>query len=551
MRRIEGPTTNDDEPPDPLPRADEPTPGDNEPTPGDDAPARGVGPTWLSIVAGALIPGLGHLLLGRKRLAALLFLPIAVLAFAIAVIVAVSPDRAGLVGEALSPDVLLAIVVVVSAVAVYRLVVLAATVRLAARVRPTNTIGRLGRTSLAVLLAIFVIAPHVIIGATVEDTRDTIIAVFDPPDLGANPADGSDPSSADGVLPPVEPDDTDAPSPAANLIAGPFGTIPPTGAPTPTASPSPTPTPGPGWAANGRLDLLLIGADAGPDRWSLRTDTMILLSVDVATGRAAMFGFPRNMTGAPLPKESAGAVPGGRYPGLLNSIYVYANAHPSQFPGGQNRGFRAIGGTIQKLAGVQLDGIAVVNLNGFVRLVDAVGGVTITIPTALHDDRYPLEDGSGVVSIDFNAGKQHLDGHRALMYARSRHQDSDYGRMRRQQAVLLALRAKLKPCRLIDKIPSLLKIARDDAWTSLSVRDLPSLMSLAARVDARRVRSLMFAPPTYGEAITDDEIRQIHKVVRGIFPSQEPDPTATPPPNLAPDPEDPTLAPTEEADPCG
>ena len=136
------------------------------------------------------------------------------------------------------------------------------------------------------------------------------------------------------------------------------------------------------------------------------------------------------------------------------------------------------------------------------------------------------------------------------MYARSRHQDSDYGRMRRQQAVLLALRAKLKPCRLIDKIPSLLKIARDDAWTSLSVRDLPSLMSLAARTDARRVKSLMFAPPTYGEAIGDDEIRQIHKVVRGIFPSQEPDPTATPPPNLAADPEDPSLAPTEDADPC-
>ncbi len=514
----------------------------------------GVGPTWLSIVAGALIPGLGHLLLGRKRLAALLFLPIAALALGVAVIVAVSPDRAGLVGEALSPDVLLAIVVVVSAIAVYRVLVLAATVRLAARVRPTNAIGRLGRTFLATLLAILVIAPHVIIGATVEETRDTIIAVFDPPDLGAGPADGNDPAGADGVLPPVEPDDTDAPSPTPGLIGGPFGSVPPTAGPTaspgPTPTPTPTPTPGPAWAANGRLDLLLIGADAGPDRWSLRTDTMILLSVDVATGRAAMFGFPRNMTGAPLPKESAGAVPGGRYPGLLNSIYVYANAHPSQFPGGQNRGFRAIGGTIQKLAGVQLDGIAVVNLNGFVRLVDAVGGVTITIPTALHDDRYPLENGSGVVSIDFKAGKQHLDGHRALMYARSRHQDSDYGRMRRQQAVLLALRAKLKPCRLIDKIPSLLKIARDDAWTSLSVRDLPSLMSLAARVDARRVKSLMFAPPTYGEAIGDDEIRQIHKVVRGIFPSQEPDPTATPPPNLAPDPEDPTIAPTDEADPC-
>jgi LCP family protein required for cell wall assembly len=558
-----------DEPADPVPA--DPTPvGTAEPTPVGTAepaepppaeppptaesrpvPGRGVGPTWLSIVAGAIVPGLGHLLLGRRRRAALLFLPLVVLAAAIGLVVAASPDQVGLVGEVLSPDVLLAIVVVIGGVAIYRLVVLALTVRLAARVRPTDRVGRLGRTFLATLLAIFVIAPHVIVGATIEDTRDTIIAVFQPSDLGDGSQPGSSPGLGGDVLPPLESDELDEPSPTPTVSPDePSVPVTAGAGPTPTGTPRPTPTPGPAWADNGRLDLLLIGADAGPDRWSLRTDTMILLSVDVATGRAAMFGFPRNMTGAPLPRESAGAVPGGRYPGLLNSIYVYANGHPSQFPGGRNRGFRAIGGTIQKLTGVQLDGIAVVNLNGFVRLVDAVGGVTITIPKALHDDRYPLENGTGVIAIDFKAGRQHLDGHRALMYARSRHQDSDYGRMRRQQAVLLALRARLKPCRLISRIPSLLKIARDDAWTSLSVKDLPSLMSLATRVDAKRVRSLMFAPPTYGEAITDNEIRQIRKVVRGIFPTKETAPDVTLPPVLAPDPEDPTPEPSEEADPC-
>ena len=136
------------------------------------------------------------------------------------------------------------------------------------------------------------------------------------------------------------------------------------------------------------------------------------------------------------------------------------------------------------------------------------------------------------------------------MYARSRHQDSDYGRMRRQQAVLLALRNRLKPCKLIPKVPTLLKIARDDAWTSFKPKDLPSLLSLAATTDAKHVKTMMFAPPAYPETISDNEIKQIRKVVRGIFPSHEPDPTATPPPVLAPDPEDPTLAPTDEPDPC-
>jgi hypothetical protein len=58
----------------------------------------------------------------------------------------------------------------------------------------------------------------------------------------------------------------------------------------------------------------------------------------------------------------------------------------------------------------------------------------------------------------------------------------------------------------------------------------------------------MFAPPTYPEFISDAEIGQIHKVVRGIFPSNEPAPTPTP--LRAPDPEDPTLAPSDEPDPC-
>ena len=159
---------------------------------------RGVGPTWLSIVAGGLIPGLGHLLLGRRRLAALLFLPILVLVVVVAVTATTSADRVSLIGEALAPDSLAGIVIVIAALAVYRIVVLAGTVRLAARVRPTNAIGRLGRTFLATLLAIFVIAPHVIVGATIESTRDTIIAVFDPADLGGASSGGptgSSPSS--------------------------------------------------------------------------------------------------------------------------------------------------------------------------------------------------------------------------------------------------------------------------------------------------------------------------------------------------------------------
>jgi anionic cell wall polymer biosynthesis LytR-Cps2A-Psr (LCP) family protein len=110
---------------------------------------------------------------------------------------------------------------------------------------------------------------------------------------------------------------------------------------------------------------------------------MVVLSVDVETGRAALFGIPRNLVGVPLPPESAGAFKSGRFPGLLNALYVYAMGHPRQFPGGDARGFRAVAGAVQELVGVALDGVIVVNLAGFVRLVDAIGGLWIDVPKRL------------------------------------------------------------------------------------------------------------------------------------------------------------------------
>lgn len=511
--------------------------------PGAPAPAVRVhGPAWLALLAAAILPGFGHAVLGRPRTGALLFGPVIGLVLAVVTVVELAPDRASLIGEALSPDVLAVLAMLVGVVGVYRLAVLAATAALAQRLAPTVGWARSARLALAVMLALFIVVPHVVVDAVILDTRDTIIAVFGGPD---GPDEG-----IGGLLPPEDAEQTASPaaiatptprpSSSGSPSATPLPSSSPGSTPSPSANPAPTPSlgpaptaapgPRPAWAANGRLDLLLIGSDAGPDRWSLRTDTLILLSVDVASGRAALFGFPRNMVGVPLPTESAGAVPGGRFPGLLNALYVYANAHPDQFPGGWIRGFRAVGGAIETLAGVHLDGIVVVDLAGFVRLVDAIGGVEITIPEPLRDRMYPLEDGSGLVEIYFPAGRQRLDGRRALMYVRSRHQDSDYGRMERQQAMLLAIRRGVDPCTLIPSIPKLLRIARDDLWTNLSPKDLPSLFSLGARTNTRQAKTILFGPPAYLAHLTDDEIGRIRRVVRTVFagPAPSPAPTETP-----------------------
>ena len=155
-------------------------------------------------------------------------------------------------------------------------------------------------------------------------------------------------------------------------------------------------------------------------------------------------------------------------------------------------------------------------------LADELGGLWIDIPAPLADDNYPLEDGSGWMALKLKAGCQHLDGRLSLAYARSRHQDSDYGRMRRQQTVLLALRRELDPIALLPKAPALLSIARDDLSTTLSRNKLRGLAQLAARVDVRRVDRVLFVPPTYAETLTDKEIARIRNVTRSVFEQPQP-----------------------------
>ena len=290
--------------------------------------------------------------------------------------------------------------------------------------------------------------------------------------------------------------------------------------------PTATPVPVPPWAADGRLNLLLIGSDAGPGRYQMRSDTMIVLSVDVVTARAAMFGVPRNIENVPLPPESADAFPNGRYPGLLNSLPVYAEGHPRYFPGGEAAGFRALTGAIQELVGVPLDGALVVNLTGFVDLVDALHGLWIDVPYTLYDEHYP--SGAGQITVYIPAGCQKLDGTEALQYARSRHSSDDYSRMARQQIVLKALAHQLDPIALLPRVPRLLDVARDNLWTTIDQNEVANLAVLAARVDSNGIRSIPLQPPTFPEFLDTASIKKIRATVRSIFDGPEASPTRAP-----------------------
>jgi LCP family protein required for cell wall assembly len=462
------------------------------------------------------LPGLGEWLVGARRRALLVATPAIVLA-AITIGAAASALAGGgldgLLDLVLRPELLVAVIVLdLAALAYHDLAILDAWL-VARRTQPT--VGRHARAVALVGVAVVLVLStslHGAIAAVGLDAQDTLNAVF--------PEQQGD----EWVIPEPSFEPEDTPSPSVAPTASPTGSpthSPATATASPTASPSPSPTstpkPVPAWAKDGRLNLLIVGSDAGPDRWLLRTDTMVVLSVDVKTGWAALFGIPRNVTGVPLPPESAGAFANGRFPGMLNALYVYAWGHPNKFPGGDARGFRAVTGAVQELIGVRLDGFVAVDLLGFVKLVDALGGLWIRVPERLVDNNYPKIDGSGTVRIVIQPGCQKLDGTMALAYARSRHQDSDYGRMRRQQIVLLWLRRELDPVALVPKAPALLKLVRDHLWTTIKRSDLASLAKLAGRVDARDTVTVRFTPPDYPEHLTTAAIGNIQSVVRHVF----------------------------------
>lgn len=292
--------------------------------------------------------------------------------------------------------------------------------------------------------------------------------------------------------------------------------------PTPAPSPSPTPFDGPPWAEDGRLNIVLLGSDEGPGRWSLRPDAIFLLSVELDTGRSAIFGFWRYMSNIPLPPESAEFYPNGRFPKHINALYVEALDHPRRFPGNDARGLRAVAGAVQELAGVRVDHYVMVNLNGFVQVIDAMGGLWIDIPARVRDDRYPIETGRRRIELDFRPGCQYLDGRMALAYARTRHQDGDWSRMGRQQHVMAAMRRQFDPLAVLPRLPDLFDAAGDNLYWTLGPDEVVPIARLAARVDADRLQRVLFVPPDYQPRLNDARIEAIRDKVRGIFDEPEP-----------------------------
>jgi LCP family protein required for cell wall assembly len=228
----------------------------------------------------------------------------------------------------------------------------------------------------------------------------------------------------------------------------------------------PSPTPAPTyWSNPDRITFLLIGVDFMPGRSHALTDSMMLATLDVHTNTATIVSVPRDTANFRL-------YYGGKVgPSFKLNELMSAAADPSF--GSPDSGVETLAKEIGFLVGLPVDYYAAVDLQGFVDIVQAMGGVDVNVTTAVDDPFTGTFVPTGLI---------HMDGHVALKYARSRESSSDYARSSRQQDVLIALARKVATWEIVPQLPAILSLAGTTIATDFPMKYARNFPSAFRRV---------------------------------------------------------------------
>lgn len=412
------------------------------------------------------MPGWGYAYLGQSRKAYVLFL-IDFLFFS-SMVLALTRYQLEVVRLWVSPDALLWLMLVNGLLLVYRGVVVAGAYRAA----PDDGNGLPGTVAMAFALGLLVL-PHLVFGFLAWTQYDVITTVFAPP-VAVDTTTSSTTSTTSSTTSSSTPSSTTETTSVSTTTTTP-----------PTTSTTTVPVV---WDGLDRLNIVLLGADAGAGRTGVRTDTTIVVSIDPVSGETAMISVPRNLSNIPLPK-GMGTWDCNCFPDLLTHLYDAAERDPSAFPGPSEPWFNAIKGALGELLGIPIHYHAMVTLDGFVGVVEALGGVTIDVPKTIIDDTYPHENGT-TVRVEIKAGRQHLDGHFALAYARIRRPSDDFARMHRQRCVLGAVVDQTNPIEIVLNFPKLADAIKKSVTTDIPQDRLVDFVDLIPKVSTDRIASL-------------------------------------------------------------
>lgn len=275
-----------------------------------------------------------------------------------------------------------------------------------------------------------------------------------------------------------------------------------------------------------RLTILLVGSDAGYGRTGSRADTIMVMTVGLADGRIALFGIPRNTGSVPLSEAAAEALHKKVYVNLISSLYSDAWEHPELAAGGGDPGAVVVRDTVSMLLGIPVDYYAVVDMGGFVDVIDALGGVTVRVEERLRVRLSPPTPDVPWRVYDIQPGIQTLDGLEALAFARSRTGSSDYVRMGRQRCLIAALLDQTKVTELLVRFPVLVRVVKESVRTDIPIDRLQDLIKMRSDLKTDAMITVGFTPPKYtagtnalGYNILDQEL--VRETVRQIIEHPE------------------------------
>ena len=244
------------------------------------------------------------------------------------------------------------------------------------------------------------------------------------------------------------------------------------------------------WQGRDSITILVLVVDRRASGGDQNADVIILARLDLRTKQVLAVGIPRDLL-VEIP---------GYGPGKINGAY---NLGVRASPDDPVAGVALMRDTVEDNFGVTIDHYVLVDFEGFTEVVDAVGGVDVTVPDLIHDDNYPTED-FGTEVVVFEPGPQHMDGERALKYARTRNADNDDARRERQFQILRALFDEGQSLGSLTRATDIVLALGGAVQTSFTLPAQISLARIGLDMDEADIHLAGLGQPLVQEGWTDD-----------------------------------------------
>ena len=272
----------------------------------------------------------------------------------------------------------------------------------------------------------------------------------------------------------------------------------------------------------GQINFLIMGLDRRPREGNIptRTDTMFVLTIDKKTKSAGILGIPRDLW-VEIPTKSGG----GYYEQRINT--AYAAGATQGYSGG---GAGLVKRVIEHNLGVPIDHYVVIDFQGFVKIIDDLGGIDVFVEEEVNDPYYSETELPGDYHpLHFEVGLTHMDGQTALDYSRTRFDSSDLDRIQRQQQVIFAAIDKAVDQRLVsvDSLTSQWRRYKGAIDTDINDIQAPGFASLAAQIEPTDIAALSLGPATVpyttadGAAVLLIDKTIVQQIVAALFSGQQ------------------------------